>query len=520
MAKQIKLKETDVYLTIPIQTQKEKRTMVLSLDGEKFTELQIPIGILEEAEYSYDYLAHIPIVQYRGNVLLIEGDFPDAFYKGITTSKVWLKSGEKEQRIHFTTEYGWMNDPNGLVYTNGQYHLYFQYNPFDTQWDNMSWGHGVSSDLLHWEQKDLVLLPNKDGMIFSGCGLENQFGLLNLPKDTLLFFYSAAGGTNGISKGKEFVQKIAYSKDEGNTLIKLDKGIIPSMGKENRDPKVFWHEETKAYIMCLWLEESDFAILRSADLEHWDVSQKLTLDKGFECPDLFELYTDKGKSKWVFWCADGYYFWGDFDGYRFKTDGVRQEAYKTKLPYAAQTISNIKNKTISIPWLRIINNGKNYTGAMGIPRELSLVEQEGNYFLKQSPISTLKQNQKPFFSAKPEIIKSGKISVELPQDNVIIIETTLLNIRNSKTAGITRWIMGDLKIVYQTFTGILRINGEELEIGQNIQDFTIILDGRILEISAKNDIIYAVFDLVNQIEMTDITVLSDHLGTVEIFGMK
>jgi fructan beta-fructosidase len=317
------------------------------------------------------------------------------------------------------------------VYQNGVYHLYFQYNPFDTEWDNMSWGHGVSEDLLHWEQKDTTLLPDEDGMIFSGCGVVNEFGLLGLPKDALLYFYSAAGDSNELSKGKEFVQKLAYSLDGGTTLIKKQT-ILTTVCKENRDPKIFWHDKTKAYVMCLWLEKEEFAIFRSIDLEHWEISQRFVLEGGFECPDLFELTIEKNnastikdESKWVFWCADGFYYLGDFDGYEFHLDGTRKEAYGTKIPYAAQTISNIGSKVISIPWLRTKTIENLYTGCMGIPREFSLVAYKNELFLKQSLVESIENQQKLIFSMKKETKQSRETCLEWKREGAVKIDLTL-----------------------------------------------------------------------------------------------
>ena len=241
-----------------------------------------------------------------------------------------------------------MNDPNGLVYADGNYHLYFQHNPFDVQWENMSWGHAVSKDLLHWEQKDEVLFPDETGTMFSGSGIVNDHEMLGLPKDALIFFYTAAGNNNKWSTGKQFTQRVAYSTDGGETLHKLDKGVLEAVCKENRDPKVFWHEKSGAYIMTLWLEENDFGIFRSTDLLNWEQTDRLTLKDAWECPDLLCLKDENEDESWMFWSADGFYFWGEFDGFKFQTDGVRHMAYINKMAYAAQTYSNTGNLCMTV----------------------------------------------------------------------------------------------------------------------------------------------------------------------------
>ena len=124
----------------------------------------------------------------------------------------------------------------------------------------MTWGHARTGDFLEYEELTPVLHPDENGTMFSGCGIINERGLLGLPKDALILFYTAAGGTNPESEGKEFTIRMAYSVDGGNTYVKFGEPVLDSLAAENRDPKVFWHEESGAYILVLWLEEQDFAI--------------------------------------------------------------------------------------------------------------------------------------------------------------------------------------------------------------------------------------------------------------------
>lgn len=300
--------------------------------------------------------------------------------------------------IHFTPNIGWMNDPNGLVFHNDIYHLYFQYNPFNTKWQNMCWGHAESKDLLHWTQKETVMFPDEHGTIFSGSGIVNTKGLLGQKKDSLLFFYTAAGGAGNVlqSKGKLSTQRVAVSNDDGRTLQKLERGVIPTIEKENRDPKVFYHEQSESYICVLWLEKNTYCILRSKDLENWKETQRFDFTDAWECPDLVELncYDSSGNAiekKWLFWSADGFYLVGDFDGFTFtplnKDFTKHKNAYCNKFAYAAQTYSNTKDRTVSIPWFRTKNEGCNYCGVMGLPREFSLLKTKDNdYTLIQKPI--------------------------------------------------------------------------------------------------------------------------------------
>lgn len=318
-----------------------------------------------------------------------------------------IRKDEYRPAVHFTPHYGWMNDPNGLVYHDGIYELYYQHNPKGVDWNSMTWGHARGTDLLHWENLGDVLEPDENGLMFSGCAIRNEHGCLGLPLDTLIYFYTAAGHCSKESAGKPYTVRLAYSKDGGNTLIKKDcllgnGQVIETLAHENRDPKVFWHEETEAYILVLWIEENDFGIWRSKDLEHFTMTQRVTLVGGYECPDLFRIPVSniEKEFRWVFWSANGVYYVGSFDGYEFRQEQDRCCAYikgpDIVLPYAAQTWSGTE-KVLSISWLRTKCIDYATTGAMSIPKELSLFR-KGN-------VDILQQK---FPAAVSEVFKQGK----------------------------------------------------------------------------------------------------------------
>ncbi len=272
----------------------------------------------------------------------------------------------EDYKYHFTTGLGWMNDPNGLVFKDGIYHLYFQYNPGRLDWGDIGWGHAFSKDLIHWTNHGLVLPPDDDGMIFSGSAISNG--------DEILCYYTEAG--------KSFSQKLVRSTDGGKTLVKDKNFCVPTICRENRDPKVFYHEATSAYIMILWLEENDFAILRSEKADgHFELTQRFTLPGGFECPNLFEL-----GGTWFVWTAHGYYYPGTFDGFTFSWSGKKHEAFADSIPYAAQVFSGT-DELVLIPWLRIEDSGtpKKWNGIMGIPRRLELVKKDCGTLISMQP---------------------------------------------------------------------------------------------------------------------------------------
>lgn len=372
------------YVRLPIKTEQPEECLEILLGKEKIYEFLVPVE-QTDGPSSYDYFSYINVEGFQGRTLTFRGNIPDRFFLDIIQTDDKAQEPLVRPMLHFSAERGWINDPNGLVCKDGLYHLFFQYNPVNTQWQNMSWGHAVSKDLLHFEQWDTALYPDENGAVFSGCGLVNERGLLGLPKDALLFYYSAAGDVNPWSKGKLYTQRIAYSLDEGRTLQKYPEAAVPEIQKDTRDPKVFWHEESGAYIMVLWIQSYEFGFFRSKDLKEWEPASRITLTGAWECPDLVRLEGPDG-SRWVFLSADGFYYLGDFDGYTFHTDGIRKMAYLNPLPYAAQTYSGVEGRTISIPWLRTKNYGKLYSGLMGIPRELKLVSVRGEIRLQMLPV--------------------------------------------------------------------------------------------------------------------------------------
>lgn len=286
---------------------------------------------------------------------------------------------------HYHAPVGFLNDPNGLVFHQGVWHLYHQHNPFDKVWGNMTWGHATSKDLMQFTFQGDVLRPDERGVIYSGCGLLNLRGCFGLPTDALLFFYTSAGGIDEkYGRDGVFTQRMAYSLDGGETLIKYEGFELPEMEKETRDPKVFWHEESGAYIMVLYLADARFLILRSEDLLHWERTQELDFPPMWECPDLVCLRdAESGVKKWAFLSADGYYFIGDFDGHTFTPETKLLSLYGSKLPYAAQTYSNVPGRVVQLSWLRTENRGEEWTGVMSAARELSLGKDADGWYIRQ-----------------------------------------------------------------------------------------------------------------------------------------
>lgn len=361
------------YLLIPIcpNTKTEKVIFRHSqYDPEILYEMDLPI-----ASELPVYHAALDLSAHMGEDIYVSLSYPTSgAYAWVFADTRPHHVCTKHTAVHFAPQTGWMNDPNGLVYENEKYHMYFQYNPYNTKWGNMHWGHAESTDLIHWEQRDIVLYPDGNGTCFSGSAILDQRNLTGHGENALLFYYTAAGGTSERSRDRAFTQKMAFSTDHGETLQRDASFCLETIAKENRDPKVFYHEKSSAYIMVLYLVDKEFAIFRSTDLLHFTLTKRLILEDAWECPDLFEVACKGEDSKtWIFWSADGYYFPGEFDGYTFTQTHPRRRAYMGEVPYAAQTISGCGDRIISVSWLRISPETQKFSGLMSIPSVLSAI---------------------------------------------------------------------------------------------------------------------------------------------------
>ncbi|MCD7736158.1 MAG: glycoside hydrolase family 32 protein [Lachnospiraceae bacterium] len=393
------------YLGLPVKTGRESSVLEIYAEGEKRYELAVPELCGEDC----DYYCWLRLSDCAGKRIALKGDLNESFFEQIRQTDQVEYEPITRPLLHFTAERGWINDPNGMVYHNGVFHLFFQYNPADTKWGNMSWGHAVSTDFLNFLQTDTVLLPDEHGAVYSGSGIVNEHGMSEFPENALVFFYTAAGGETPWSEGRAFTQRIAVSTDGGRTLKKLPREAVGVTGRDSRDPQVFWHDASKGYIMALWIQGEEIALLRSENLQDWEMTDRFSLPGAFECPNLICLQAQE-KKQWVLVVADGSYYFGEFDGYRFASDGVRRSTYLTALPYAAQAAfvedPPEAERAVLIPWLRTRNSGKLYTGAMGLPRELGLVRRNGTFLLQMRPVREYGETRQKLASCE---VKNGRI---------------------------------------------------------------------------------------------------------------
>ncbi len=326
--------------------------------------------------------------------------------------------GEKYRpQFHFSPKQGWTNDPIGLVYYKGEYHLFFQHNTFDVKWGNMTWGHAISPDLVHWTQLGSALEPDKMGTMFSGSAVvdwNNTAGFQKGDEKTIVLIYTAAGGTSPESKGQRFSQCIAYSNDRGRTWTKYSGNpVVPNIAGENRDPKVVWHAPTRQWIMALFLDGSTYCFLTSADLKKWSMLHEISVPKVGECPDFFEMPVEDepNVSKWVWTGANANYLVGAFDGKRFVPEVMTQPLSYGANYYAVQTFSNLPgNRRVQMSWM----NGGNYPGMpfnqqMSCPYELKLRRYGYNsYRLFALPVAEIEALRDKPHSWKNLALKPGE----------------------------------------------------------------------------------------------------------------
>lgn len=359
-------------------------------------------------------------------------------------------------QFHFTAPAGWLNDPNGLVYHKGEYHLFYQHNPFGTQWGNMTWGHAVSKDLVHWQNLPNALEPDSLGTMFSGSAVidkQNTSGLGTKKNPPMVLLYTAAGDTSEASKGKPFTQCLAWSTD-GRTFHKFaENPVLPHVMGGNRDPKVIWHEASKQWVMALYLDGDLYRLYGSPNLKQWQRLSDVRLENTSECPDFFpmRLDGDRNKMQWVFWGANGNYRVGNFDGKTFTPTTPLLHTNYGNTGYAAQTYSNLPNdRRVQISWL----NNSEFPGCpwnqqMSVPNEMKLVTTVDGPRLALLPVKELER-----LRSKPAVANDGLY--EVPSGLVDLEGRWKLSAN-----GTVRVVVNEIEITFDRSRNVLSCLGKE-----------------------------------------------------------
>ncbi|MBQ9430071.1 MAG: glycoside hydrolase family 32 protein [Kiritimatiellae bacterium] len=319
----------------------------------------------------------------------------------------------RRAQFHFQPRHGWNNDPNGLSFFKGEWHLFFQYNPYGRNWGNMHWGHTVSKDLVHWRELDVALYQDKSGMMFSGSAAVDRNNTAGFGKNAQVLIYTATGGGS--------TQCLAYSLDGRNYTKYAGNPVVGNITAGNRDPKIFWYQPSGQWVLVLYINQDGYhtiGIFNSPNLKDWTRTGTIRGDKAgqgnflYECPDLFELPVDGGpETRWVVFGASGAYAVGTFDGKTFAAEAERLPAYADGAAYyAAQSFSDAPDgRRILVPWMHL-EGGASFNQGMGLPQELGLKRTAAGIRLTHTPARELAElrdgNAVPFENFSGELVEA------------------------------------------------------------------------------------------------------------------
>ena len=429
ISREIKIKKGQTYINLPVKNSVRLVQATIWLKG-----VAIECFTINLAADDPDFWTFFDVTPYQGKTLTIELEKTPGIFRGpvpqdpdsddyltttgvIALEKIFADSsfpGMEElyqesgrPQVHFTASRGWINDPNGLIYYKGLYHMFFQHNPYGWQWGNMHWGHAVSKDLIHWEQWQEAIYPVLELVVeadnprsgdaaFSGSAVidpDNTAGFRKDGIDPIIAVYTSTG------RG----ECLQMSYDEGKTFIDYEGN--PILAHDGRDPKVFWYEPGGHWVMVVWdsgkpkklslgLEVSlrENSIYTSPDLKNW--TYQSGVPGFFECPELYQLPVEDepGVSKWIMNDGNGRYIVGDFDGKKFTIE-QNLTVYENGggYFYASQTFNNVPDgRRIQVGWGRnITNTGMPFNQPELIPCELKLRRTLNGYRLCPTPVREL-----------------------------------------------------------------------------------------------------------------------------------
>ena len=406
----VRVNTNQKYLLLPVEDASPDVRISMIVNNKEVKNFDVRLAI-----HKVDYFVPVDLSDYSGKLISFKFKMnsndpvrvnlsPDntACCKEMKLSDTFDTSNREKFRptYHFSPLYGWMNDPNGMVYKDGEYHLFYQYNPYGSKWGNMNWGHAISKDLVNWEHRPVAIAPDAFGTIFSGSAVIDHHNTAGFGAGAIVAIYT--------QNSDRQVQSIAYSTDNGRTFTKYENNpVLVSEARDFRDPKVFWYEGTKRWIMVLAVGQ-EMQFFSSPNLKDWTFESSFGKGHGahgnvWECPDLFELPVEgTNEKKWVLLCSLGdgpfgdsatQYFVGSFNGKEF----VNESPSKTKWMdwgkdhYATVTWSDAPdNRHIAIAWMsnwQYANDvpTSQYRSPNSVPRDLSLFTVDGETYLQSAP---------------------------------------------------------------------------------------------------------------------------------------
>ncbi|MCW5554945.1 MAG: glycoside hydrolase family 32 protein [Verrucomicrobiae bacterium] len=485
------------YLNLPIKNGAPKRTVTTLVGGRVEVKSDI-----ELADGEPDWWAFMNVSAWRGQTVTLQVDklAEDSPALSAIEPSDAIKGGESLYRealrpqFHFSSRRGWLNDPNGLSFYNGEYHLFYQHNPYGWGWGNMHWGHAVSRDLVHWRELGDVLAPDEFGPMFSGSAVvdwRNTSGLGTKDLPPLVLLYTAAG--------QPTVQCLAFTTDGRNVTKFNGNPILPQITDGNRDPKVIWHEPTKRWVMVLYVElpgkKHTVHFFTSPNLREWKLASVFEGGTGnehflFECPDFFELPVDgdAARKKWVLIGANDQHAIGTFDGTTFTAEATKLPGQRGRTFYAAQTFSDEpQGRRIQIGWLRADSRDMPFNQCMSIPRELRLISTADGPRLTSSPVKELET-----LRAKSD--RRGSMNLQPDSANPLAdVKTELVELRAEFEPGQAETIftIRGATIAYDAQKQELDVNGFRVPapLRGNRQRLTVYCDRTTLEVFASDGLV-------------------------------
>ena len=359
---------------------------------------------------------------------------------------------------HFAPQWGWMNDPNGMVYKDGEYHLFYQYNPYGSRWGNMNWGHAISRDLVSWEHMPVAISPDGLGTIFSGSAVVDKDNTAGFGANAIVAFYTQASARQ--------MQSIAYSTDNGRTFKKYaGNPVLTGDVADFRDPKVSWHEGTHKWILTLAVGQ-EIRFYSSPNLKDWTYESNFGEGQGnhggvWECPDLFELpVAGTSQKKWVlivninpggpFGGSATQYFVGSFDGHMFVNESPKATKWMDfgKDHYATVTWSNApQNRVIALAWMSNWQYANEvptmqYRSSNSVPRDLRLFVKDGETYLQSAPSPELLALRKDKVMSKSFSVGKAYTIDQLMSDNKGTYEITM-TVRQKKQGNLSMRLMNE-----------------------------------------------------------------------------
>ena len=496
-------------LNLPIKTGGPKRNVALLVDGKLVVRNEI-----ELADGEPDWWAPMDVSAWKGKTITLQVDKLPEDSHGLTAIEPAgsLRGSDAvyheplRGQFHFSPKRGWNNDPNGLVFYNGEYHMFFQHNPYGWGWGNMHWGHAVSPDMVRWTELGDVLAPDEMGPMFSGSAVvdwKNTSGFGEGGEPPLVLIYTAAGNPT--------VQCLAYSTDGRKFTKYSGNPVVKQITGGNRDPKVFWHEPTQKWVMTLYVELDKVHTIHfftSPNLKDWTEVSKT--DGFFECPDFFELAVDGNNNnrKWVLTAASSEYMVGSFDGIRFTPETPKLKGHLGAGFYAAQTFSDIPandGRRIQIGWFQTPTPGMPFNQAMTVPLELKLTGTPEGPRLTWNPVAELET-----LRATPKVIEV--VNLTPGQANPLSgLKAEQVELRASFEPGTAKEVVFMVRgatIVYDVLKQELVVNQQRapapLQNGK--QELTILCDRNGLEVFASDGLTYVPLPFLPKLNDTAVSI--------------